>query len=243
MIPESINHRRKRKIGIVAGSGPEAGIDLWKKILDASRRTQGKQFHGDMDAPDVTVFSIPELGRSLDLEKNEEQVWAILESNLRQLAQRVDIICIACHTLHYFDKRIVKLRLPSEFVSMVDSVTKYIRNNRISKLAILGTCDVMDLGTWSPYKALQRNVKIEKPDCRRTHQLVLRIKQLGSEDPSIKPILESILADLNSEVVLLACTELSLVHVQAPKKYLIDGTLLLANDVVKLSLTMDGSIK
>jgi len=235
MIPRS---EKKGKIGIIAGSGPEAGIDLWRKILDANRRLRGTNFHGDLDAPDVSIFSIPELGLSMNLEKNEDLVWTYLESNIRQLAQRVDIICIACHTLHYFDNRIIKLRLPSRYLSIVDSVTNYVRKSRISKLAILGACDVMELGRYSPYAALQNYVEIEKLDCRETHELVLRIKQLGSEDASLRPALEAMLAHLESETILLACTELSLVQVQAPTKRLIDATLLLANDVVKLSLSM-----
>lgn len=38
MIPRS---EKKGKIGIITGSGPEAGIDLWRKILDANRRQRG----------------------------------------------------------------------------------------------------------------------------------------------------------------------------------------------------------
>lgn len=231
--------QNKGKIGIIAGSGPEAGIDLWRKILDASRRLRGANFNGDLDAPNVSIFSIPELGLSMNLEKNENLVWAYLESNIRQLAQRVDVMCVACHTLHYFDDKIISLGLPSKYVSIVDSVTDYIRKNGISKLAILGTCSVMELGRWSPYKTLQSHVKIERPDCQRVNELVLRIKKLGSEDASVRPDLEAILADLESETILLACTELSLVQVQIPKKSLIDSTLLLANDVVRLSLSMN----
>lgn len=234
-------HRQENKgrIGIISGSGPEAGIDLWRKILDAYRRQHGSHFHGDLDAPDVSIYSIPELGLSMDLEKNEKLVWAYLESNIWELAQRVNIICIACHTLHYFDKRIISLGLPSKYVSMVDSVTKYVRESGISKLAILGVCSVVEPGRWSPYAALQNLVEIERPDCRRIEELVLRIKQIGSEDGSVRPALKALLADLDSENVLLACTELSMVQVQASKKRLIDGTLLLANDVVRLSLSMN----
>lgn len=235
-------HRQmnKGRIGIISGSGPEAGIDLWRKILDAYRRQRGSHFHGDLEAPDVSIYSIPELGLSMDLDKNEKLVWTYLESNIWELAQRVDLICVACHTLHYFSDRIINLGLPSKYVSIIDSVTNYVRESGISKLAMLGVCSVVEPGRWSPYAALQSLVEIERPDCRRTEELVLRIKQSGSDDASVKAALQAILASLESETVLLACTELSLVQVEAPTKRLIDGTLLLANDVVRLSLSISG---
>lgn len=40
-------------IGIVAGSGPEAGIDLWSKILARNQVLLGTKFRGDLDAPRV----------------------------------------------------------------------------------------------------------------------------------------------------------------------------------------------
>lgn len=230
----------KGRIGIISGSGPEAGIDLWRKILDANRRLLGPRFRGDLDAPDVTIYSIPELGLSIDIEKNEDLVWTYLESNIRELAQRVDLICVACNTLHYFSSRITRLGLPAKFVSVIDSVTNYIKESGISKLAILGVCSVAELGKWSPYAALQSLVEIERPNCRRTEELVVRIKQSGSDDTSVKAALQAILASLESETVLLACTELSLVELDEPPKRLVDGTLLLANDVTRLSLSMKG---
>jgi len=229
------------KIGIVSGSGPEAGIDLWRKILDANRRLLGPRFHGDLEAPDVTIYSIPELGLSMDLEKNENQVWTYLESNVRELAQRVDLICVACNTLHYFSNRIVRLGLPANFVSVTESVANYVKQNGISKMAILGVCSVAELGKWSPYTTLQSLVQIERTDCRKIEELVVRIKQFGSDDASIELDLQNIIASLESEVVLLACTELSLIQVETPTKRLIDATRLLANDVVRLSLSMEST--
>ena len=50
----SDNHMRRRTIGIITGSGPEAGIDLWVKVLDANKRLLGEGFQGDLDAPRET---------------------------------------------------------------------------------------------------------------------------------------------------------------------------------------------
>ncbi len=59
----------RKKIGIITGSGPEAGVDLWQKILKINKDILKEDFHGDLDAPNVTIFSVPELGHSMELEK------------------------------------------------------------------------------------------------------------------------------------------------------------------------------
>ena len=55
----------RKKIGIITGSGPEAGVDLWMKILEENKRVLKENFRGDLDAPDVTIFSIQQLGHSM----------------------------------------------------------------------------------------------------------------------------------------------------------------------------------
>lgn len=239
----SVGRRRlnKGRIGIISGSGPEAGIDLWKKILDVNKKQLGKRFHGDLEAPEVCVDSIPELGLSMDLERNEKLVWSFLKATAQDLAKRTDLFCIACHTLHYYSDDIIKLGLPSRYVSMVDSVTKYIRDNGISKLAILGARNIMELGKWSAYSALHSLVEVERPRNRiaQTHKLILQIKRLGPEASTVRNGLRTLVSELESETVLLACTELSMVDVEVPGKHLIDPTLLLANDVIRLSLSMN----
>ena len=85
----TINSRSRKKIGIITGSGPEAGLDLWNKLLHANRAMQGDLFRGDLDAPNVTIFSEPSLGLSMELEANDETGWQCLKSTALALAARV----------------------------------------------------------------------------------------------------------------------------------------------------------
>ena len=59
--------RMRPTLGIITGSGPEAGIDLWAKVLRKNMAAFGQDFRGDLDAPRVVVASEPELGLSMDL--------------------------------------------------------------------------------------------------------------------------------------------------------------------------------
>ena len=46
---------KKISIGIITGSGPEAGMHLWKMILDDVRNDLGKLYLGDLQAPEFII--------------------------------------------------------------------------------------------------------------------------------------------------------------------------------------------
>jgi hypothetical protein len=58
--PSSVSDRGW--IGIIGGSGPEAGVDLMSKILRAHRSELGERFRTDRDAPNVLLMSVSQVG-------------------------------------------------------------------------------------------------------------------------------------------------------------------------------------
>lgn len=110
------DHYRRATIGIITGSGPEAGLDLWSKILARNQSALSSRFQGDLDAPRAVVLSEPLLGLSMELEQNEEIVWASLRQTIAAISVQVDAFAIACNTLNWFAPRIGALELPAEFV-------------------------------------------------------------------------------------------------------------------------------
>jgi aspartate racemase len=223
-----------KKIGIVAGAGPEAGIDLWQKILAANRKKLGGLYRGDLDAPDVTVMSVPGLGLAMDIRQNEEAVWNILEETLRSLDKGVDLICIACNALHHYQGRILALGLKAEFISIVDCSIGYIVRNRLERLALLSISGVMRLDHFSPYAPLTRYAEIETPgDPETIDRLVRTVKCEGAGNPALRTEFREILGRLRATTVLLACTELPLVSESIPGVHQVDVTQLLAEKLVE----------
>lgn len=39
----------RRRIGLIAGSGPEAGVDLWQKVIEETKALLGERYTGDLD--------------------------------------------------------------------------------------------------------------------------------------------------------------------------------------------------
>jgi aspartate racemase len=232
----------RKKIGIIAGSGPEAGIDLWTKLLAANRKIHGERFRGDLDAPDVTILSESTLGLSMELAENDEAVWQCLRSTAEAIAQRVDYYAIACNTLNYYQTKLEALRLPATFVSFADAVVEFVREQRIERVALLGARPVTDLGPWSHYRLLAEHVTVELPkpaQAEQLHRLIYDVKTYGGNVDDIRRRFRAILDALESQTVLLACTELPLIPLDPGPKQVVDVTDLVAR---RLALLANGML-
>ena len=224
-------------IGIITGSGPEAGVDLWVKILQANKKQLAGRYSGDLDAPRITIFSEPELGLSMELEKNDARVWPCLERIAKSIAPHVDYYAIACNTLNYYEERLAALELPCRLISVADVVIDYLHAHNLKHVALLGSKPVTDLGPWSPYCRLNAHATVELPRNAETlHQLIYDVKTYGGSHTGISERFADILDDLESEAVLLACTELPLISVDPDRHRLVDVTDLLAHTLAAKSL-------
>ncbi|MEN8136327.1 MAG: aspartate/glutamate racemase family protein [Thermodesulfobacteriota bacterium] len=225
----------KGRIGIITGAGPEAGIDLWQKILQKNKNNFEIDSYGDVDAPPVVVHSVPSMGLVMDIDKHEKFIERDLLNTLDMLDEQVDYFCIACNILHYYSDIIVSNNYKCEFVSIVDPIKKYISDNQIKKIALLSIGTVMELGSYSPYKILSQHVDIEITNSSEMNDLVKGIKSKGSNDKNLVSEYHDIINKLDSETVLLACTELPLLPTTGINKNIIDATDLLANELASRS--------
>lgn len=225
----------RARIGIITGSGPEAGLDMWGKVLKANKNLLGEAFEGDLDAPTVSIISEPLLGLSMELEKNDSRVWGTLSKVANEVAQQVDYYAIACNTLNYYQPQLEALALESKLVSFGDVVKQKLEQEGVNKVALLGADSVTDLGDWSPYKQLKELFEVEVPDPKLgLHQLIYDVKTHGGDMPFIISSFTKLVDSLEADLVLLACTELPLIPIKSDKK-LIDVTDLVAQELARLS--------
>jgi aspartate racemase len=233
----SINREiQRKKIGIITGSGPEAGVDMWEKLLQANKLRFGKGYRGDLDAPNVTIISEPNLGLSMEMERNEKIVWHYLKKAASALSPMVNHYAIACNTLNCYQDKLSELKLSASLISFSGVVIDYIRQNGLKEVCLLGARPVMSLGKWSAYRQLPKIVDIEVlKDAIALHQLIYDIKTYGPSHKDITPRFERILEDIRFDTVLLACTELPLIKNVATDKILLDVTYLVAEKLVEIS--------
>lgn len=234
---ELLSRDARRIIGVIGGSGPEAGADLFVKIIEETKALLGDQYLGDLDGPEVYVASIPDLGLSMELPQNDKIVWPLLENTFTRLAESCDYIAIACNTLNYYETQIKLEPRDAELVSVSDVVSTFLTTNGIKRVAILGSAPVTNMDGWSAYANLKSKFEIELPnDGKELHQIIYDVKRYGGDDPSVMKRFSSILEQLESEIVLLACTELPLIPVHSQTKNLVDVTRLLAQSLVRKTM-------
>lgn len=224
------------RLGIITGSGPEAGMDMWAKLLEENRRRLGQAFRGDLDAPAVSIISDPELGLSMELQKTEQQVWNALRQDVLALDGTVAAFAIACNTLNLFAERIRELNLRSVFVSFCDVLEHYLRSRGLTRVCLLGARPVAELGEWSPYRSLRQHVTFEPVQAQALHQLIYDIKALGPRHPELRPRFARLLDSIEADTVMLACTELPLIADIDTDKQLVDVTQLVAEAMLDHSL-------
>lgn len=225
------DYRARPAIGILTGSGPEAGIDLWTKLLHENRRRLGPAFRGDVDAPSVHIVSDPELGLSMELERTEARVWAALKADARTLDGRAAVYAIACNTLNLFAGRLQALGLHAQLISFTDVVAAYLARSGAARVCLLGARPVAELGAWSPYRELCDRVDFERLGDDATaalHQLIYDTKWRGAAHPGLRERFAALLSGIESPTVLLACTELPLIADLPSEKRLVDVTQLVA---------------
>lgn len=225
-----------KKLGIITGSGPEAGIDFWQKFLLQNRNHFGDSFKGDLQVPNTYIHSISRLGLSMELPIYEEEIWNLLSNQIILLDQFCDFFVITCNTLHYFENRIRTLPIKMKFISIVDILKKHVLENGINNFSILGSKFVSNLeNTYSPFQQLTEMYSVENiHESLRTniHDLIFSVKINGIK-PYHEHQLNKILGNIESQYCYLACTELPLINISS-NKITIDLTDLLCKEAIRL---------
>jgi len=218
------------RIGIIGGSGPQAGIDLWEEILALHSRTS----HGKDNFPHVVIHSVPLLGGPHgfhDLKPEtpgHKPLLQALENTIRLISKSVDVFCIACNTLHYLDediRRIVDKVEQSDghaahFLSIVDCAIDAIASSGVKRVSIMGSMLTSDVEGQSPYARVVRDLPhvhctAASIECRKKQQLVINAaKRDGPHCAEAQDLMAECLDELLEEdvdLVALSCTELPLV--------------------------------
>ena len=224
-----------KHIGIIGGSGPEAGILLAQALVDAKKAFLGASYKTDKDAPHFTLYSVPPIGGPHLPEEfvpgstARNELWCNLRSILRNIAPNVDFICIACNTLHIFESDIREFLLTlseskgvsCEFVSIIDATLLEVKRRGYCSLRIFGSKVITNYndgaldqsdGVISPYSRLNGIVKlvaIHAKEKDNMQKLISSIKQHGPHGALLQNSFKELI-DASPVPCILACTEFDL---------------------------------
>jgi len=206
---------RATTIGIITGNSPDAGMSLWRQMNLRIREQSGRAFRGDLSLPRVIIYSLPEMGLSMELEAREEPVWeTIHDAVLALCGQGIEILAVACNTTQYFAPLIRGLTEPRgvRFVSIADSVLGWLDHAAVEELALVAIPIVAELGKWSEYRDLAKRVKVERlprEALDAIEDLGYRVKKEGVTEAGLQRLRGIIQRHVRSKHVLIALTEIS----------------------------------
>lgn len=250
--PESKWHVRGAKrpvLGFVAGAGPDAGLDLMAKVMKAFRRPREgfPLYQGDHDAPRMWLCSEPWVA-PVPSRLTTRRDWTIkqLQRVVQSLGDNdVSYYAIACNTLHVCAWPVAAALGDKgpKLVSLMGAAARELRRRGVRRVGIIGTKDTMRVADaeMSPYASLSDEFEIVTPDDPddEVTQVIFNVKQHGLGHPGLKEMWARVVASVDADVVLLACTELPLLPEIDTPKTLLDVTGLLAEELAQLALGIE----
>lgn len=208
--------RQQPSIGILTGNNPESGMHLWNDVNRRVREILGSLSCGDVSMPPLTVFSLPALGLTMELDRREEEIWPHLRKAVVDACRSgVQVLAIACHTTHYFTPQIRKIcdEYGTEFLSMAEVLAQWLRHQGIQEIALVGIRHVSEMGPWSAYREPLQGIRVEQPTERAKQlldELAYQVKAEGPKGTGLNRLRDILRQEVASDTVVLALTELSI---------------------------------
>jgi len=201
-----------KTIGMIGGLGPEATLDYYKRIIEASRGA------GSLDTPEIIIYSVS-LQEVLDLAARRE--WSnlvyLLTAKVKALHKAgADFAFISANTPHVvFDE--VQAKSPLPLISIVTATLDKAKGLGVKKVGLLGTKFTMEENFFAPsFSAAGISVVVPPPADREYIQEKLMTEiELGIFTEETRAGLLAVIGRMKEQeridAVILGCTELPLI--------------------------------
>jgi aspartate racemase len=204
----------KKIIGVVGGAGPLAGLYMIERMIKYAQKNYN--CYRDEDFPSIILLSYP-FSDMLSVDVDNAKVSAELSGCINKLkSDGACQIVIACNTLHAF------LQKEVDITNMMSVLGQNLSESQISNPVVL--CS----GASARYQIHQQYFDCEYPDQmmqNRVDELIERVLH-GECKEEMAAMLQGIIRQIANEVIILGCTELSLLAdaINISHKKIIDST-------------------
>lgn len=199
-----------KKLGVIGGLGPMATV-YFLQLLTCMTRAETDQQHMELlvhsrpQIPDRTAYI---LGKS-----DKSPLPDLIETGRGLAEQGAEMIAVPCITAHYFQRQLEEaVGIP--VINAVEETAAYLSRRRMSRAGILATDGTVESGLFQE-KLRQYGVEAlvpAKDDQRKVMRLIYDDVKAGRKVEF--PLFEQVSHNLRqrgADVILLACTELSLI--------------------------------
>jgi len=217
--------RFSRSIGIVGGAGPVASAFLYNTIIEICQREYGANDYNEF--PEIIIESYP------FTRGDSEKIRHDISLCLRKLKSAgAELFSIASNSLHGFLPDVSSF----DFVNLVQESLQEASRLGISKPLILAAKSTIDLKLYE-----QTGLQCVYPEDQNQIQKIIREVAGGEVSQPQAEKLAEIIQCSQIDGVIIACTELPLIHRQFPliqtSLPVIDTVEVLAKRLLTLSLS------
>jgi aspartate racemase len=202
-----------KKIGIVGGAGPQAGILLVENII---RLYQQQGCWQDHEFPSIMLLS-----NNFSPMLDQDHHHALIVQEVQEAIDRLDAagnesVAIACNTLHAFVQTIDFKSM--DFISIVDTVINVLKYKQYQKVLFLGTQTSVQNKIYEICDTIQIIYPTEVQQ-GLVHDCIVRILKhhyTKHDSELMSKIIDEALCNEKVDAVILGCTELSIIHQMHP---------------------------
>jgi aspartate racemase len=231
-----------RVVGILGGMGPEATVDLMRRVIAATPARD------DVDHVHLLVDNNPKVPSRIAAlidGVGPDPAPTIIEMAKRLEVGGADVLAIACNTAHaYVDQ--VRSATSIPLLDMVDLTTRRVSQMTLKhgRVGILASSAVVRLGLY--HRGLSSHgVSLVTPTNQDGLMDIIRAVKRGDSGPSNREYFASIAQDVmrdSIDALLIACTELSVLAHSLDRGFpTLDALEILARQIVAFGLGADGT--
>ena len=229
---------REKIVGIIGGMGPKATVDLMARIIKVTPADD------DVDHIRIVVDNNPKVPSRIKalIDGNGESPIPCLQDMARRLESwGVDFLAMPCNTAHHYHldiQKAVTITVLNMIELAVEAVIEQYPN--LKRAGLLASTAVIRLKLFErPFAA--KNVVVQTPADRYQMGIMHAIKKIkanncGSEVVDAIQLAADDLVDKGAEVLLVACTEISIISNQISSTVRIfDSAQILAESIVRVA--------
>lgn len=225
----------KKRLGILGGMGAEASSLLYQKLIE------GTKVEKDQEHLDILLFShasIPDRTEYI-LSGKEDVLKAIFKKDIELfLHADCDYLVVPCNTSHYFQPMFRKEFGPG-FLSMIDEASAYAVAHYGKKVGVLATDGTVqrDLYGQAVRRCGGECIYPDRDGQKKIMHIIydeIKVGKTGSLADFTDVV--SKLKEAGCDVILLACTELSVLkqqHEQLKDNYYLDAMDVIAKTAIE----------
>lgn len=201
-----------KKLGIIGGLGPMATAYLFERIVEMTEAETDQQHieilvHNCPSIPDRTEFI---LGRS-----RENPLKPMAEVGKR-LAEWADVLAIPCITAHYFHRELQEA-VSVPLIHGVRETALYLKKRGLKRIGVLATDATVEMDIFGQELAKEgMHALYPNKECQKLvmHLIYENVKAGRELDTAMYQKVKEHMFEKGSEVLLLGCTELSMIKKQ-----------------------------